>query len=196
MPPCSSNDRATTRCGTEAARSASGVDAQRLDQLVHHLRAQRVELHVRPAGVTIRRDGTVLAELLRMSPSTLSPLEKTLRRSYDEVLASIPAALATEGFGVLTQIDVQETLRAKLGVGFRRYKILGACNPTLAHRALQVSLDVGVMLPCNVVVYEDGGATVVKAIDPTQTFAAGHPELRPIAEEVRGKLARVIAQLA
>jgi len=131
-----------------------------------------------------------------MFTPTPPPLEKTLARSYDEVLAGIPAALATEGFGVLTQIDVQETLRAKLGVPFRRYKILGACNPALAHRALQVSLEVGLMLPCNVIVYEDGNATVVRAIDPTRTIAAEHAELRPIAEEVRAKLARVIEQIA
>jgi len=131
-----------------------------------------------------------------MFPPTAPPLEKTLARSYDDVLAGIPAALATEGFGVLTQIDVHETLRAKLGVPFRRYKILGACNPSLAHRALQVSLEVGLMLPCNIIVYEDGTGTVVRAIDPTRTIAAEHADLRPIAEEVRAKLARVIEQIA
>ena len=130
-----------------------------------------------------------------MSITAMLPLEKTLPRDYDDVLAAIPAALATEGFGVLTQIDVRETLNAKLGVPFRRYKILGACNPALAHGALQVSLDVGLMLPCNVLVYEDGGATVVKAIDPTRTLAAEKVELRPLAEEVRAKLARFIERL-
>jgi uncharacterized protein (DUF302 family) len=130
-----------------------------------------------------------------MSITTIPPLEKTVPRSYDEVLAAIPAALATEGFGVLTQIDVQETLRAKLGVEFRRYKILGACNPGFAHRALQETLDVGLLLPCNIVVYEDGGTTVVKAVDPTRTLAAEREELRPIAEEVRAKLARVIERI-
>lgn len=131
-----------------------------------------------------------------MSITKISALEKTLHRDFDAVLAGIPAALATEGFGVLTQIDVRETLQAKLGVPFRRYKILGACNPALAHRALQVSLDVGLMLPCNLLVYEDGNTTVIKAIDPTRTLAAEKAELRPIAEEVRAMLARVIKRVA
>jgi uncharacterized protein (DUF302 family) len=115
---------------------------------------------------------------------------------YDAVLAKLPDALKTEGFGVLTEIDVRDTLRAKLGVDFRRYKIFGACNPPLAHRALTAELDVGVMLPCNVIVYEDGASTVVTAVDPMQTIAAQHDELRPIAEEVRVKLARVLDRLA
>ncbi|HET7499404.1 MAG TPA: PDDEXK nuclease domain-containing protein [Kofleriaceae bacterium] len=78
---------------------------------------------------------------------------------------------------------------------FRRYKILGACNPPLAYRALQAELGVGVMLPCNVVVYEDGERTVVVAIDPMETVAAGSAALRPIADEVHGKLARVLERL-
>jgi len=131
-----------------------------------------------------------------MSITAMPPLERTFDRPFDEILAALPAALATEGFGVLTQIDVQETLRAKLGVPFRRYRILGACNPTFAHQALLASLEVGLMLPCNVLVYEDKAATVVKAIDPTRTLAAEKPELRPIAEEVRSKLARVIERIA
>ncbi len=96
---------------------------------------------------------------------------------------------------MLTEIDVQATLRAKLGVGFRRYKILGACNPTLAHQALSADLGAGVMMPCNVTVYEDGARTVVTAVDPMETFAASDPALRPIAEQVRSKLERVLARL-
>lgn len=122
-------------------------------------------------------------------------LEKTIADDYDDVLARVPAALATEGFGVLTKIDVHDTLRAKLGLAFRRYMILGACNPTLAHRALEVTLDAGVMLPCNVIVYEQGGSTIVKAIDPMSTIGGHTPELRGIAEEVRAKLARVIERV-
>jgi uncharacterized protein (DUF302 family) len=123
-------------------------------------------------------------------------IEKTLLAGYDDVLARLPDALKAEGFGVLTEIDVSETLRAKLGVEFRRYKILGACNPALAHRALQAELGAGVMLPCNVVVYDDDGKTVVRAVDPMATFAAHDERLRPIAEEVRAKLARVLDRLA
>lgn len=122
-------------------------------------------------------------------------MQKIVSLPYDAVLARLPDALKAEGFGVLTQIDVRDTLREKLGVEFRRYKILGACNPPLAHRALQAELGVGVMLPCNVVVYEDGERAVVVAIDPMETIAAESAALRPIAEEVRGKLARVLERL-
>lgn len=122
-------------------------------------------------------------------------MTKTLPYDYDTALAKLPEALKTEGFGVLTEVDVQSTLRAKLGLEFRRYKILGACNPTLAHEALSADLGAGVMMPCNVTVYEDGARTVVTAIDPMETFAAADPKLRPIAEQVRTKLARVLDRL-
>jgi uncharacterized protein (DUF302 family) len=123
-------------------------------------------------------------------------LKKTLSISYDAALARVTEALAAEGFGILTQIDVRDTLRKKLDVSFRRYQILGACNPPFAHRALQAELDVGLMLPCNVIVYEtDDGQTVVAAIDPMQTVAAHHDALRPIAQEVQHKLARALDRL-
>jgi uncharacterized protein (DUF302 family) len=122
-------------------------------------------------------------------------MQKIVARPYDEVIAKLPDALKTEGFGVLTQIDVRDTLREKIGVEFRRYKILGACNPQLAYRALQAELAVGVMLPCNVIVYEDVDRTVVVAVDPMETIAAQSAALRPIAEEVRGKLALVLERL-
>jgi uncharacterized protein (DUF302 family) len=122
-------------------------------------------------------------------------MQKVVSLSYGAVLARLPDALKSEGFGVLTQIDVRDTLREKLGLESRRYKILEACNPPLAYRALQAELGVGVMLPCNVVVYEDGERTVVVAIDPMETIAADSGALRPIAEEVRGKLARVLERL-
>jgi uncharacterized protein (DUF302 family) len=116
---------------------------------------------------------------------------------FDEALAKVGEALKTEGFGVLTEIDVQATLKKKLDVDFRRYKILGACNPPFAHRALAESLDVGLLLPCNVVVYEqDDGATHVAAIDPLETIAAqGEPRLAEIAREVHDKLQRAIARV-
>jgi uncharacterized protein (DUF302 family) len=123
-------------------------------------------------------------------------MKKNLTVGYDEALTQVPEVLKSEGFGVLTEIDVKDTLKKKLGAEFRRYKILGACNPPLAHRALSAEIDVGIMLPCNVVVYEgDDGRAVVNAIDPMQTIAAQEPMLRPIAEEVRGKLARVLERL-
>jgi len=124
-------------------------------------------------------------------------IQKTLDLGFDETLAKVPEALKAEGFGVLTEIDVQATLKKKLDVDFRRYRILGACNPPFAHRALQHSLDVGMLLPCNVIVYEtDDGRTVVSAVDPVQTMASkAELDLLPIAEEVQLKLRRVIDSL-
>jgi uncharacterized protein (DUF302 family) len=124
-------------------------------------------------------------------------IRKVLRRSYEDTLARVPEALQSEGFGVLTEIDVRETLKKKLGVEFRRYKILGACNPPLAHRALEAELEVGLMLPCNVIVYDAGeGQTVVCAVDPLQTVAArGTPALAEVAAAVREKLQRALGRL-
>jgi uncharacterized protein (DUF302 family) len=116
--------------------------------------------------------------------------------TFDDALARVPAALQTEGFGILTQIDVQDTLKKKIGVDFRRYRILGACNPQLAHRALSSVAAVGVLLPCNVVVFEnDDGKAVVVAVDPMQTIAASLPQLAPIAAEVRERLARALGRI-
>jgi uncharacterized protein (DUF302 family) len=124
-------------------------------------------------------------------------IRRTLDLGFDEALAKVPEALKAEGFGVLTEIDVQATLKKKLDVDFRRYRILGACNPPFAHRALQHSLDVGMLMPCNVIVYEtDEGKTVVSAVDPMQTMAAqGDAAIQPLAEEVRRRLERVVASL-
>jgi uncharacterized protein (DUF302 family) len=124
-------------------------------------------------------------------------IRKTLDVDFDTALARVPEALKAEGFGVLTEIDVQATLKKKIDVDFRRYRILGACNPPFAHKALQHSLDVGMLMPCNVIVYEtDEGKTVVSAVDPMQTMAAqGDPEVRPLADAVQQKLQRVIDSL-
>jgi len=112
---------------------------------------------------------------------------------YDEAVRQVTAALKEEGFGVLTEIDVQATLRQKLDVDFRRFVILGACNPPLAYRALQADLDVGLLLPCNVVVYEDGTDSVVSIIDPVAMLGViENPALRPVADEAREKLHNVI----
>jgi uncharacterized protein (DUF302 family) len=121
---------------------------------------------------------------------------KETRLSYDEALAKLPELLKAEGFGVLTRIDVKATLKEKLGVDFRRYQILGACNPNFAHAALTADPSVGVLLPCNVVVYErDGGGVTVRSIDPNQTLAAANPRLAEVAGQVRERLARVLANL-
>jgi len=124
-------------------------------------------------------------------------IQKTLDLGFDEALAKVPEALKAEGFGILTEIDVQATLKKKLDVDFRRYRILGACNPPFAHQALRQSLDVGLLLPCNVIVYEtDTGKTVVSAVDPMQTMAVqGDEAMRSLAEQVRQKLQRVIDAL-
>lgn len=124
-------------------------------------------------------------------------IRKTLDLGFDEALVRVPDALKAEGFGVLTEIDVQATLKKKLDADFRRYRILGACNPPFAYRALQHSLDVGMLMPCNVIVYEtDDRRTVVSAVDPMQTMAAqGDETIRPLAAEVRQKLQRVIDSL-
>ena len=123
-------------------------------------------------------------------------MRKTVAKGFEEVLARIPEALKAEGFGVLTRIDVKETLKAKLGVDFRRYQILGACNPSYAHQALTHDPAVGSLLPCSIAVWEEeGGKTAVNAVDPMQTIAAADPKLAAIATEVRAKLARVLEAL-
>ncbi len=124
-------------------------------------------------------------------------IRKALRATYDEALTRVPDALKSEGFGVLTEIDIQSTLKQKLGVDFRRYKILGACNPPFAHEALQEDLVAGLLLPCNVVVYEtDDRRAMVIAVDPTQTVAAsGNAKLGTLADKVKEKLVRAIAKL-
>jgi uncharacterized protein (DUF302 family) len=98
---------------------------------------------------------------------------KTTTMDYEEALAATKAALKEQGFGVLTEIDVKATMAEKLGVEFRRYDIIGACNPPLAHKALSTELDIGLLLPCNVIVYEnDDGGSVVAALDPESMMAS------------------------
>lgn len=123
---------------------------------------------------------------------------KDLSISYEEALSRLPEALKKEGFGIITQIDMQETFKAKLGVDFRRYRIFGACNPSLAHAALQKDPRVGVLLPCNGVLYErDDGKAVVGAVDPMQTLGASGEGggLTDLARDVGARLERVLADL-
>lgn len=108
---------------------------------------------------------------------------------YAETVERVRAALKDQGFGVLTEIDVRATLQEKLGEAMEDYVILGACNPPLAHRALGVDRQIGLLLPCNVVVRADGDATVVEALDPDiMVEVVGREELRPVAEEARRRL--------
>ena len=122
-------------------------------------------------------------------------ISTTVASPFDQAVARTREALASEGFGVLTEIDVTATLRKKLDVEFRPYIILGACNPPLAHRALQAELDIGLLLPCNVIVYaaDDPGRTVVAALDPVEALSlSGNDAIQPIAEDVRQRLQRVL----
>ncbi|MBW1876864.1 MAG: DUF302 domain-containing protein [Deltaproteobacteria bacterium] len=117
--------------------------------------------------------------------------------TFGDALAATRKALAGEGFGVLTEIDVKATLKKKIDVDFRNYIILGACNPPLAHRALQAVPGIGLLLPCNVVVTEeDDGTVVVSAVDPRAMFQiVDHPGVAPLAEEVNAKIERVLAAI-
>lgn len=123
-------------------------------------------------------------------------LRAKLSVSYDQAVDKVAAALKSEGFGILTEIDVKATLKKKLDADFRRYVILGACNPPLAYRALQAELDVGLLLPCNVIVYEEGEGAVVSIIDPlTMVGVSDTPALGEVAQEARVKLQRVLDAL-
>ncbi len=119
---------------------------------------------------------------------------KTIDVPYEAAIEKVTAALKEEGFGVLTTIDVKETLKKKLDVDFRKYIILGACNPSLAYQTLQAEIEIGLLLPCNVIVYEnDEGKSVVSAIDPIAMVSmVDNPALKEIAKEVSVKLRNAI----
>jgi len=118
-------------------------------------------------------------------------------RDFDDVLATTRQALADEGFGVLTEIDVKATMKAKLDVDREEYVILGACNPPLAHQALEAEPELGVLLPCNVVIYRTDGKTRVSAVAAEQMLGmVGNDALAPVATEVAERLDRVLAAVA
>jgi uncharacterized protein (DUF302 family) len=135
-----------------------------------------------------------------MTDSTTARIGLTVRvnKNFDEALTQVTAALKTEGFGVLTEIDVKDTLKKKIDVDFRPYKILGACNPPLAYRALSAAPEAGLLLPCNVTVaYIDENVTEVSIVDPLSMLGLiNHPDLEAVAEEARARLDRVAAALA
>ncbi len=136
--------------------------------------------------LTPGKDEMIRTSKYGLSVDVAAPFEAARERAI--------AALKNEGFGVLTEIDVQATMRQKLDVDFRKYVILGACNPPLAHRALSAETEIGLLLPCNVIVYErDPGTSVVAAINPeVQMGKVGHADLAGVAAEVRSKLIRVL----
>ena len=122
---------------------------------------------------------------------------KTIDLPYLEAVQKTRAALKEEGFGVLCEIDIKEKLKEKLGVDFRNYVILGACNPSLAYETLQQELNIGLLLPCNVVVYEDAGRTVVAAIDAARMLSVvGNSKLNATAQVVNEKLRRAVERVA
>ncbi|MCE8425992.1 MAG: DUF302 domain-containing protein [Candidatus Methanoperedens sp.] len=119
--------------------------------------------------------------------------KRSIPLDYVDAVAKVRDELKKEGFGVLTEIDVKQTLKTKLNVDFEDYIILGACNPALAYQALTAEIDIGVLLPCNVIVYVQGGKTFVSAVLPTvQLGKVGNPELISIAEKVENKLKKVV----
>jgi len=122
---------------------------------------------------------------------------KKVNLSYDEAIEKVTDELKKRGFGILTEIDVKETLKKKLDVDFKPYKILGACNPPYAYKSLQAEEQIGLMLPCNVIVYvNDAGETVVAAIDPVASMqAVDNPDLGDVAQTIQEKLKSVIESL-
>ena len=133
-----------------------------------------------------------------MTTQTRYAIQRRLDLPYTEAVARVRAALASEGFGVLTEIDVRETLRKKLNVDFRPYVILGACNPPLAHQALTAERDIGVLLPCNVVVYagDQPNTAVVSALDPVEQLKLTQNDaIEPLANDVRSRIQRALDSL-
>lgn len=121
---------------------------------------------------------------------------RTIDAGYEQAIERVTQALAKEGFGVLSDIDVAGTLKKKLGLEMPAYRILGACNPQFAHRALEAEPEIGALLPCNVVVRKEGAKTRVDIMDPLAVMKlTGKPEIAKIATEVRGRLDRVLAAL-
>ncbi len=121
---------------------------------------------------------------------------KTVGTGFDQTIERVTQALAKEGFGVLSDIDVAGTLKKKAGLDMPPYRILGACNPQFAHRALQAEPQIGALLPCNVVVRSEGGKTIVDIMDPRAVMElVGKPEVAKLAAEVRARLERVLAAL-
>ncbi len=134
-----------------------------------------------------------------LTSETKYGISRELRQPYDDALARTREALSSEGFGILTEIDVRETLKRKLDVDFRPYIILGVCNPPLAHQALSAELDIGLLLPCNVVVYEgnEPNTSVVAAIDPVEQLKiTGNADIEPLATEVRARLERALEAIS
>ena len=121
---------------------------------------------------------------------------KTVDLSFEQTIEKVTEELKKEGFGVLTTIDVKDTLKKKIDVDFKKYSILGACNPPIAHKALQTEEEIGLLLPCNVIVYEKDNKINVSMFDPMlMTSIIDNEKMEPIAKEVKEKLQRVLAEV-
>ncbi len=129
--------------------------------------------------------------------TTAYGIRRVIDRPYDEALKRTREALSAEGFGVLSEIDIKAKLKEKLGVDFKRYVILGACNPPLAHKALQAEPEIGLLLPCNVIVYEESAKrSVVAAIDPdSMVSVTANERLAEIAKDAKARLERALESL-
>jgi uncharacterized protein (DUF302 family) len=139
---------------------------------------------------------TGAGSLERLGSSGGYGFSRTLSLPFDEVREKVTATLKAEGFGVLTEIDLKQKLKEKLGVDFRNYLILGACNPPIAHRVLGEELAVGLLLPCNVIIYSDNDSTIVAAVDAEKMMSVvGNPNLEAAASEVNEKLKRALANI-
>jgi uncharacterized protein (DUF302 family) len=134
---------------------------------------------------------------MSVTAHTAYGMKKTVALGYDEAVEKVRGALKDQGFGILSEIDIKEKMKEKLGVDFKRYIILGACNPPLAHKALLAEPDIGLLLPCNVIVYENGEReSVVAAVDPDAMMQiTGNAALRTIAEDAKARLTRALANV-
>ncbi len=123
-------------------------------------------------------------------------ISKTVSLSFEQAIKKVTEELKKEGFGVLTTIDMKETLKKKIDVDIPRYTILGACNPQFANKALQIEKEIGLLLPCNVLVYEQNGSVIVSAFDPSaMDKIVSNPAIQPLSEEVQQRLLRVVEAL-
>lgn len=134
---------------------------------------------------------------MSVTTHTAYGMKKTVALGYDEAVEKVRGALKDQGFGILTEIDIKEKMKEKLGVDFKRYIILGACNPPLAHKALLAEPEIGLLLPCNVIVYENGAReSVVAAVDPGAMMqVTGNVALQTIAEDAKARLTKALANV-
>jgi len=179
------------------------LGSERAKQIAEFPQLETAEVPLLVDGDTVLQDTEEILAYLRSKYVTTQfgdptyGLTRTLEGlSFADAVGAVKAALATEGFGVLTEIDVKATMKKKLDVDFAPYVILGACNPNLAHQALSEEPALGLLLPCNVVVTEEAGKTVVSAVDPKQMFkVVGNEAIESVAQDVRVKLARALQNI-